>query len=502
MKQLPFYKRVSAVSRRLVHFLGVFVAGMIAARCADSPSGPVSPEAHATASIRDVSDTARSKDPFDHVARLGRAPKWRSLRDGAEGCFIIGTDSAGGKRIAYASPDRLPTAVVRSDSTKHFGSPRVRERHLQVQIGSTGAKFSMICSISSDVSDTAFIRSLTEGSTALTRWARAASSVGAWRHLYRDTLPPASGSGKTLREEFVGSRGAASSERAATSRVEPALAPSLQRTPAAIEQPRFTVQLATVYVYGTPPQDPYNDWDYYDLLEQHDAASGSGGLQVVDTITYSEPDDPYIDPRHECAASVAPEPTVDFSHTGDQLCPHDRNNICIDVFIPDSVAGGMLLGDNRQTNPDAPFTASRAQIVLYPENGTYVVHVSQSCARRPLPFLGQCSPPLPVYPNTGAANHVSVIAGSDGGYSISIQLRNSVLQFSRSYPTGPAINVDVTLVPDGHGGFLTTGVRNSYPALDIFQWKDGDRTSILHLAATNPTALIDVLGQTQAWCVP
>lgn len=62
------------------------------------------------------------------------------------------------------------------------------------------------------------------------------------------------------------------------------------------------------------------------------------------------------------------------------LCPQEAKDgtYCLDLFIQATSAMG-LRGDNRGLDPDAPTSASRAQIMIDPAAGSTSYKISKSC---------------------------------------------------------------------------------------------------------------------------
>lgn len=409
---------------------------------------------------------------------------------------MFGTDASGKRRIAHASPARLPSALDTSRTPATRSITRTRERRLTVKL-SPGGTMSLVCSISNTISDQELINALTAGPSAVNAWSHAVLTLDTWRRVYADSFPRAQGEAAAIRDEYLGLQSEQSKQNGSVHLSPTTASMSLGVRPGG---PSFTYELPTVTVTATAPEP--TEPGYYDLLMSN-GGGGGFGIQVVDRIAYSQPDDPFLDPNHECTQDVSRYAPVDLGQTSEVVCPKDHPNICLDLFIPDSVAGGILLGDGRQSDPNAAPTASRAQIVLYQDIKRTAVFVSKSCLRMALPLLGQCSPALAVSSDVNAQNHVTVVYYDDGRIALDVQLRNSKTTiFPHFYPIGPAINVAMTLTPNGQGGFSTSGVRDSYPSLDVWQWKDGAHTALIQLNATNPFALIDAFGQTQLWCVP
>ena len=144
------------------------------------------------------------------------------------------------------------------------------------------------------------------------------------------------------------------------------------------------------------------------------------------------------------------------------LCPKTAyQSICIDLWITQATAG-PLRGDARGPDPDAPPWASRAQIVINVEDlkASYLT-VSPSCMTG-----GNC------YRNSvaQALDKVEIDKGANGALKAKYSLHNRVGVY-------PAINGSVQLLPDGRGGYASSGNRDAFPSMAIYGW-NGSRTSI------------------------
>ena len=270
--------------------------------------------------------------------------------------------------------------------------------------------------------------------------------------------------------------------------------------------PRFAYQLPTVVV--TAPVTPSNGGpNYWDVLEASIQRTGGGAVQIVEKPYDLVVDDPFYDPTGRCTEGVTLYPTVDLAHESSVLCPQGRENVCIDVYIPDSTANWILRGDASGSDPNAPFGASRAQVVIFPAERRWYVVVSKTCwAWQDGSRQGECTQPLKVDTVASTsllANFVEVKFRDSGVIEMQMQLHASKLApAGRVQVVLPAIDATVLLAQAGSGKWLTAGERNKFPALDIWHWRPsiGTHDLLAKRDPLNPFALIDRVGRTDSWC--
>jgi RHS repeat-associated protein len=141
------------------------------------------------------------------------------------------------------------------------------------------------------------------------------------------------------------------------------------------------------------------------------------------------------------------------------LCPPARNGaICIDFFIAAASVWGFK-GDGRDFDPNAPFSASRAQIVILPQFGAHFYRVSPSCTS------SGCNPPR-------SDNRVTYDEpwGQNKGFDVSFSFTDS------KGPLGlaPDLNGTITFLPNADGGYrLADGIVSSYPSMAVYQRVNG-----------------------------
>lgn len=168
-------------------------------------------------------------------------------------------------------------------------------------------------------------------------------------------------------------------------------------------------------------------------------------------------------------------------------------SICIDIYIAQCSVMG-LEGDCRGADPDAPATASRAQIVV-PEalldTASAMLTVHETCLK------GQryCFPPLH-YPD----NAVSISYVGNDTIAVRIKLTNSMTTWGGTAPA-PAIDASMIFVRGSDGRFThSAGTRDAFPSVSVYETSGGQRRTLLQLDETNFTALIGWTKQVQAWC--
>jgi hypothetical protein len=158
------------------------------------------------------------------------------------------------------------------------------------------------------------------------------------------------------------------------------------------------------------------------------------------------------------------------------LCPQEAKDgtYCLDLFIQAKSAMG-LRGDNRGFDPDAPASASRAQIMIDPAAGSESHTISKSC-------IGSfCRQPL-----GSDKNKVSFSKGT-----LKFNLTNSVM-----FGAGPDIDGSISFTSDGKGGWTTHGDMTAFPSSALYQRVNGKWVNATpNHTETTPFDLIDGRGR-------
>jgi RHS repeat-associated protein len=155
------------------------------------------------------------------------------------------------------------------------------------------------------------------------------------------------------------------------------------------------------------------------------------------------------------------------------LCPvpADKDGtICLAFFIQAETALG-LAGDAREFSSNSDPSQSRVWLHIDPSAQTFSAHVNPSCTAG-----GRCQAPL-------ASNRIGVTFGSGGGFTVSVNAKNSILP-------GPAINGSVTFTPNGRGGFTTSGNRDAFPSTEAYLWRGGEATTLFQRGEASPFHLL------------
>lgn len=474
--------------------------------------------------------------------------QWRSR---SQGCAFSMRASDGMVHTAILRsqelPFRLPTVLARID-----GSPPARTLRVWIPIHGSDVKILAMCVVPKDFTSADLVASVTAStdSKSNARW------VKGWQTIYERIRQPAGQSkpGEHLRtpeaaqveREMLGynRHGVTQLVRAAGAGVSgdvlvPVRGIDVSRMVASdpgcqpgevgaccdsdtndcssggTPQPIQTVYVTApenppiIIIVDPDPADPPPIWltpqpgdgDFYGGggIPDSDAGPGYSAYIECDDIPYQAPSEPTID-------------DVSSSAT----CPPGAANICIDLFIQDTavkISGLGLKGDGRVSDPEAQPAMSRAQIVI-PLDTTISPYytVSPSCfvvdyavLDGPRQTATTCYKPLPADTATTLATKSPytnlVIVGRNGNtIAVTFSLANSVMQVPRISSIGPSIDGTITLVKQSDGSWSTSGTRNAFPTMDIWQWQNGVHTLLAHGDQTGPLALIDVLHQSQSWC--
>lgn len=149
--------------------------------------------------------------------------------------------------------------------------------------------------------------------------------------------------------------------------------------------------------------------------------------------------------------------------------------MCVSLFIGGESALG-LKGDSRGFSSSSDPAQSRVYVHVDVANQTFSATANPTCTTG-----GRCADPL-------STNQIGVTFGKDGGFSVSINAKNSVLP-------GPAINASFTFSPDGQGDSIppVTGTRfhpqrhisgGADSQLHCFNARNGLRSTFCHHSRT------------------
>lgn len=199
--------------------------------------------------------------------------------------------------------------------------------------------------------------------------------------------------------------------------------------------------------------------------------------------------------------------TAIFWGSSSEMCPRtDFESICIDLYI--STCRALILeGDCRNSDPNAPYSASRVQIVIAVNEALKDLgstNPSPSCVYNPdISARKPCIPPLPAPYNATDVRYVT----SDS-IEVTYHLTNSVFQFLQQvidpYPVpNPSIDGRIYLMRDpSTGTWRSAGERNNFPSLDIWYYNNGVRWSLAQRGQGSVFGLFDLMGWTDSWgCV-
>lgn len=126
-----------------------------------------------------------------------------------------------------------------------------------------------------------------------------------------------------------------------------------------------------------------------------------------------------------------------------------------------------LKGDGRGFSSNSDPAKSRVFVHVDVENQTFSATANPTCTTG-----GRCADPL-------STNQIGVSFGADGGFSVSINAKNSILP-------GPAIDASFTFTPDGRGGFSTSGNRDAFPSAEAYLWRGGQASTLFQRGEKTP----------------
>ena len=155
------------------------------------------------------------------------------------------------------------------------------------------------------------------------------------------------------------------------------------------------------------------------------------------------------------------------------LCPEPADKdgtVCVALFIQSESALG-LKGDGRGFSSSSDPSQSRVFVHIDVANQTFSATSNPTCTTG-----GRCADPL-------SSNEVGVAFGADGGFTVSVNAKNSVMP-------GPAINGSFSFTSDGRGGFTTSGNRDAFPSAEAYLWRGGQPTTLFQRPERTPFHLL------------
>ena len=164
----------------------------------------------------------------------------------------------------------------------------------------------------------------------------------------------------------------------------------------------------------------------------------------------------------------------------------DRGSVRVGLYIPTETAGlpgidaARSHGDDRGPSPYAHLTRYRAVATIDYEAGRAEFRINPSCGTGGPP--DDCHNPLPIIDDFGSvgrwwqrvplfvddSNRVKLDSRTDGSFYIRWAILNSDKRL-----IAPAIDGNVTLFPVGQRSLCVEYHRDSYPALEIYQYRYG-----------------------------
>ncbi len=157
----------------------------------------------------------------------------------------------------------------------------------------------------------------------------------------------------------------------------------------------------------------------------------------------------------------------------DGRCPRPAegdDTVCVALFIK-AESALLLRGDGRDFSADSEPGRSRVFVHVNVEKQTFSATVNASCFTG-----GSCKPAL-------KTNDVAVAFSESGGFTLTVQARNSILP-------GPSIDATFTFSPDGRGGFSTLVDRDAYPSAEAYLWHGGQAKPLFQLPERTPAHLL------------
>ena len=158
------------------------------------------------------------------------------------------------------------------------------------------------------------------------------------------------------------------------------------------------------------------------------------------------------------------------------LCPEvaKEGAFCLDLFIQSHLKAFPLQADGRGFDPDAPFTASRAQILIDPATTDAIAVVSPSC------FAGGI-----VCKSARLDHRLSITEGPDGSFSVAFRFKNSLIP-------GPDIDGTLTFARGRNGEWVSSGNVTAFPSNAMYHRVGGQWVQVKpNHNETLPTDLVD-----------
>lgn len=127
-----------------------------------------------------------------------------------------------------------------------------------------------------------------------------------------------------------------------------------------------------------------------------------------------------------------------------------------------------LKGDGRTFSSSSDSSQSRIYIHVDVANQAAQVVQNPTCNTQ-----GECRAPL-------ASNNVNVTFGADGGFTVSVDAKNSIRT------AAPAINATINFTPNGQGSFTASGSRDAFPSVEAYHWQAGAAAPLLQRGERTP----------------
>lgn len=161
----------------------------------------------------------------------------------------------------------------------------------------------------------------------------------------------------------------------------------------------------------------------------------------------------------------------------------DGANFCLDLFIEGKTAL-MLQGDGRPPDPNAPVTASRAQMYINPATCLvrYVINTTRTVSVGPLGG-GTYAP--------NKLNRVEAHRNAQGECIVEWKLLNGFCnEFISGSGACPAIDGTMRFTPDGQGGWTANVSEDKFPSRVLYKWNG---SAFMKLSERDGTIWIDLM---------